>query len=462
MRVFAGHHVGSAAFSPNNQQVLAGFADDFNPDSSENTAVLFDAVTGRQLRIFDPHNRIQQVVFSPDGEQMLTACHEGTATLWDVNTGKPRQVLKQQREGVNCVAFSPDGERILAGSPDGTIILWNAGVPESSNQPHESEDSEIASTGTAQASPAQTQPGRFREPLMASLHYSVDLERWNVNYFQPRVLLLSEFPIDKRWIEPPAGSEKRLYGILRFGDLARLNLIVDLSDRQRPTSQAKSTVRVALGDDLRFDDKSPRLLAGTILGGVEFTVSYPDGSSQPYAISMYCPPAVFNQQGGHALCYYRACMREGTIKVDGKDFAIAILDDGTLGDYSDSANTTVLIGVNKNSKVQERQMVSARSPFKLGNNFYVVSKITSDGSRVTMKQAQHGELSGTIVDEWTQKGIRGATILCSPCGLSATTDADGRFRLQLPEGEECLLTISAKGYVSLRKRRDSRLRKGSP
>ena len=303
---------------------------------------------------------------------------------------------------------------------------------------------------------AETSSPKPSALLTANLHYSVDMERWNVNYFRPRVLNLSEFPIDRRWVEPPRGNAKRLYGILRFGDLARLNLIVDLSDQDR------STVRVARGDDVRFDDKSPRSLRGTVLGGVEFTASYPDGSSQLYALSMYYPSGTSDLMGGHALCYYRACLREGAIRVDGKDYAIAILDDGTLGDYSDPANTTVLLGVNKNSKVQERETVSARSPFKLGNNFYVVSKITCDGSRIKMKQAERGELRGMILDKWTQKGIRGATVLCSPCGLSATTASDGHFRLLLPEGEEYLVTVQADGYVPLHQEEKFTVAGGKP
>ena len=228
----------------------------------------------------------------------------------------------------------------------------------------------LAEAGNAHSSPAQTSLQKPRLSLTANLRYSMDMERWQVTYYRPQILNLSEFPVDKRWIEPPAGGAKRLYGILRFGDATRLNLIVDLTD------QEKSTVRVAFDEDVRFDDKPARSLRATAFGGVEFTVSYPDGSSQPYAVRMYYPFEVSRVVGGHGLHYYRACLREGAIAVDGKEYAIAVIDDASHGDYSDLENTKVMIGVDKNSKIQDRMMVPARAPFKLGDNFYAVSEIT--------------------------------------------------------------------------------------
>jgi serine/threonine protein kinase len=330
-----------------------------------------------------------------------------------------------------------------------TVVLWLAITffptqPADTAQPSQQKPTATKPakvTGNASSSPVQTPAPKPDSPLTANLRYSMDLDRWQVGYFRPKVLTLSEFPIDKRWVEPPAGRAKRLYGILRFGDATKLNLIVDLSD------QEKSAVRVAFDQDVRFDDKPARLLRATAFGGIEFAISYPNGGSQPYAIRMYYSFEVSRLIGGHGLHYYRACLREGAIVVDGKEYAIAILDDGTRGDYSDLENTNLMIGADANSKIQDRRMISAGAAFKLGDNFYTVSQITPDGSRITIKKAQRGEVRGIILDQRAQKGIHGAMVLFSPVGLSATTDSDGRFCLQLPEGEYSLVTIRAEGYV---------------
>jgi WD40 repeat protein/serine/threonine protein kinase len=77
--------------------------------SEDNTVKLWDVASGKELRTFRGDNRAWQVfslAFSPDGTR-LARC-DGTATVWDVATGK---VLCRLRRGYS-VAFSPDGTRV--------------------------------------------------------------------------------------------------------------------------------------------------------------------------------------------------------------------------------------------------------------------------------------------------------------------------------------------------------------
>ena len=111
---------------------------------------------------------MSSVAFSPDGKRIVSASVDGTAKVWDVETGRelltlkghtrlgalrgvqPRRQTHRHRqhgpdgEGVGrrngqevlalrghtgllwSVAFSPDGKRIVTGSGDKTVKVWDA------------------------------------------------------------------------------------------------------------------------------------------------------------------------------------------------------------------------------------------------------------------------------------------------------------------------------------------------
>jgi len=66
---------------------------------------------------------------SPDGGRLLTACEDGKARVFDLNTLALVHVLEGHVEGVRCARFSPDGRRILTTSEnpkDRSIRVWDA------------------------------------------------------------------------------------------------------------------------------------------------------------------------------------------------------------------------------------------------------------------------------------------------------------------------------------------------
>ena len=104
----------------------------------DNAAILWDASTAKEIRRFSGHlQRINSVAFSPDGAYILTGagCDElfafdesgekdNTARLWDARTGREIRRFVGHQDVVNSVAFSPDGKFILTGSSDKTACLW--------------------------------------------------------------------------------------------------------------------------------------------------------------------------------------------------------------------------------------------------------------------------------------------------------------------------------------------------
>ncbi|MGI6458328.1 MAG: WD40 repeat domain-containing protein [bacterium] len=121
VRPLAGHEdwIRSVAFSKDGTKILSG--------SDDNTAKLWDALSGEVLMTFSGHaDWVKSVAFSPDENTVLTGSDDGTARLWDIHTGEELVVFTGHQHFVESVAFSPDGKKILTGSSDATAKLWDA------------------------------------------------------------------------------------------------------------------------------------------------------------------------------------------------------------------------------------------------------------------------------------------------------------------------------------------------
>ena len=67
---------------------------------------------------------MRDVHFSPDGRRVATASDDGTARVWDVESGRPVTESLAHTAPVYCVDFSPDGRRLATASHDGTARGW--------------------------------------------------------------------------------------------------------------------------------------------------------------------------------------------------------------------------------------------------------------------------------------------------------------------------------------------------
>jgi WD40 repeat protein len=96
---------------------------------------------------FWPHERaISALAVSPDGRRAVTGCDDGTARLWDLDTGEPVGPPLKVDGAVLAVAFSPDGKRVAGAGGAfglrGQVRVWEAATGAAVGEP-------VALPGTA-------------------------------------------------------------------------------------------------------------------------------------------------------------------------------------------------------------------------------------------------------------------------------------------------------------------------
>lgn len=93
--------------------------------SDDGTARIWDGQTGAMiLRLNGHEKKVVAVDASPDGAYLATASWDRTVRLWDVKTGAELRVLEGHGDSVNDVVFSPDGGALISGGYDGDIWVW--------------------------------------------------------------------------------------------------------------------------------------------------------------------------------------------------------------------------------------------------------------------------------------------------------------------------------------------------
>jgi len=65
------------------------------------------------------------LAFAPGGKILASGGKDRTLRLWDVQTQRPKRVLKTEEVPVLAVAFAPDGKTLALGSTDKQVQLWD-------------------------------------------------------------------------------------------------------------------------------------------------------------------------------------------------------------------------------------------------------------------------------------------------------------------------------------------------
>ncbi|MEO8391955.1 MAG: tetratricopeptide repeat protein [Chloroflexota bacterium] len=112
---------------PDTKQVFAVQGQQLLRQNSQNPAVvdLFD-LNGLQVTATFVHDKdALGAIFNTDGSQVLTWSADGTARLWDAQTGKELARFQHQAQ-VNFAKWNDDNSIIYTGSDDGHLKIWDA------------------------------------------------------------------------------------------------------------------------------------------------------------------------------------------------------------------------------------------------------------------------------------------------------------------------------------------------
>lgn len=115
---------GTIRFSPNGKTIAI---------SEGRELSLYNAESGKYLTTIQGHkDYISGFAFSPDSKTVASGSNDGTARLWDANTGKNLKIFNMlptkhpdKIVRIDPPKFSPDGKTLAFRSEDNTLWLWN-------------------------------------------------------------------------------------------------------------------------------------------------------------------------------------------------------------------------------------------------------------------------------------------------------------------------------------------------
>ena len=81
---------------------------------------------GRTSWVGHEGKEVYHVEYAHDGRTFATAGQDGTARIWDADSGKERFVLRGHEDEVDWVSFDPSGTRLVTAGDDATVRIWSA------------------------------------------------------------------------------------------------------------------------------------------------------------------------------------------------------------------------------------------------------------------------------------------------------------------------------------------------
>ncbi|MDA1230315.1 MAG: WD40 repeat domain-containing protein, partial [Planctomycetota bacterium] len=103
--------------------------------SGDQTAKLWDAVTGTELKTFSQHTGpLYCLAVSADGRTLVTGAQDNTLRVWDLPLSHPVRRVTAPGAAVTDFSVSPDASRLLVGAVDHSVRLISLAVNSAPNE----------------------------------------------------------------------------------------------------------------------------------------------------------------------------------------------------------------------------------------------------------------------------------------------------------------------------------------
>jgi hypothetical protein len=269
--------VETVVFSPDGKYVVSG--------SLDNTARVWDVLTGREIARMTHEDFVVSLAFSPDGNHIVSGSYDGTARVWETYTS--REVARMSHDdSVHSVDFSPDGKHVVSGSWDTSVRVWMWQFADLIADACAYSPRNLTLSEWKQYLPNQEYRKTCEQLPKDSAYYQAIVEETLLNPQQPQRIhraldrLRNEMEADVAIEDPVGASSKVIVDVIRrkIGDELRANHWQEVLDLLR---QAKSS--------------NMPLLTNALLDDANFlnAVCW-DGSLHGYAVKVleYCERAV--------------------------------------------------------------------------------------------------------------------------------------------------------------------------
>lgn len=110
--------ISSLVFTPNGEYMVSG--------SYDRTIKIWHLPTGEIRQLGQHIGQINKLAIAPDGQTLASAGRDGLK-LWNLRSGQLLQTISGNVDAVQAVAFSPDGRLIATGGENNTIQIWRVG-----------------------------------------------------------------------------------------------------------------------------------------------------------------------------------------------------------------------------------------------------------------------------------------------------------------------------------------------
>jgi WD40 repeat protein len=214
----------------------------------DGTATLWEIASGKErARLGAPAvTAVTALAYSPDGASLVAAGHEQTLCCWDVLTGEKLWQRRGGQADVSVLTFAPHGRQLVSGGRDGTLLLWDIASYEQKAVPP---PAKLAAAEERQcwddlASPDAGHAARALARLRAAPAQAVTLVRRQVRPAAAPDAVQLEALIKDLDNVAFRRREQATTGLAKLGDLAEPALRKTLADR--PPLEVKRRLEVLL------------------------------------------------------------------------------------------------------------------------------------------------------------------------------------------------------------------------